>query len=83
MFLNKLSPSSALVKDLGEAPSQEFVTLNLQINGHSERCKVLVTDGRDFQGADGVSKGAAPSDCTLAFRPKVEKFSLKFLFSDT
>lgn len=67
-FLTFKLTFSALVDDLGDDKNQEFVTLSLQINGHSERCKVTVTDNRDFQGADGVSKGVSPNECTLAFR---------------
>lgn len=55
-----------LADALGNA--DEYVNLELEMDGFVESCRLSVRESRDWHNADGVGKEAELSECSLAFR---------------
>ena len=48
--------------------TDEYVNLELAMDGFVESCRLSVRESRDWHNADGVGKEAELSECSLAFR---------------
>ena len=64
-----------LAEKLQESADDEYVMLNLRLNGHVRSCRLSAMESRLFHSAEGISKGAELGECTLAFRAVVEDAS--------